>query len=228
MSEPTVAERLAEPFDPKEVKWKAQTVKNNRALAVAYIDARLVMDRLDEVLGLENWQDKYEVMGDGSVVCTLQAFIGEHWVSKADVGSLSEQPDAGDRLKAAFSDALKRAAVKYGIGRYLYSLPSQWCDYDPVKKQLTQLPQLPDWAQPTREPAAPKLIPPPIAKTADGVKPLVSNILAQLRGAKSVEDGIPVWKQFEKAAADLTDDEKAQVKKAFADLKAKFPATAKA
>jgi hypothetical protein len=48
----------------------------------------------------------------------------------------SEQPDGGDRLKAAFSDALKRAAVKYGVGRYLYRLPSQWVDYDPQRRQF--------------------------------------------------------------------------------------------
>src|SRR5438094_5089004 len=65
-----------------------------------------------------------------------------------DVGGQSEQPDEGDRRKAAFSDALKRAAVKFGIGRYLYRLPAQWVDYDPVKKQLAQLPQLPAFALP--------------------------------------------------------------------------------
>jgi len=45
-------------------------------------------------------------------------------------------------VKAAFSDALKRAAVKFGIGRYLYRLPTTWCDYDPQKRQFRQLPQL--------------------------------------------------------------------------------------
>jgi hypothetical protein len=48
-----------------------------------------------------------------------------------DVGSPSEQPDDGDQLKAALSDALKRAAIKLGIGRYHYRLPRQWVDYDP-------------------------------------------------------------------------------------------------
>jgi hypothetical protein len=71
--------------------------------------------------------------------------IRGEWVTKCDVGSPSEQPDAGDRLKAAFSDALKRAAVKYGIGRFLYRLPPVWCDYDPQTKQFTKTPQLPDW-----------------------------------------------------------------------------------
>ncbi|MCL5459829.1 Rad52/Rad22 family DNA repair protein, partial [Loigolactobacillus coryniformis] len=69
-------------------------------------------------------------------------------MTKTDVGSPSEQPDGGDRLKAAFSDALKRAAVKFGIGRYLYRLKSEWVDYDPQKKQLLQKPELPVWGKP--------------------------------------------------------------------------------
>jgi hypothetical protein len=160
----TLASALSAPFEPKDIKFKPQMVKNNRALAMAYIDARLIQDRLDEVLGVENWQDRYTILADGSVMCRLRARLGGRWITKSDVGSLSEQPDSGDRLKAAFSDALKRAAVKFGIGRYLYRLPAQWCDYDPVKKQLTQLPQLPAFALPkaksqptkTAKPAAPQ------------------------------------------------------------------------
>jgi hypothetical protein len=49
----------------------------------------------------------------------------------------------GDRLKAAFSDALKRAAVKFGVGRYLYRLPSQWVDWDPQRRQFKVKPVLP-------------------------------------------------------------------------------------
>jgi hypothetical protein len=143
-----VCAALVAPFDAKEVKWKPQMVKQNRCMAMAYIDARLVQDRLDEVLGVENWDDAYKILPDGSVVCRLRLFLGGRWVGKTDVGSTSEQPDAGDRMKAAFSDALKRAAVKFGIGRYLYRLPAQWVDYDAVKKQIAQVPQMPAWAIP--------------------------------------------------------------------------------
>jgi len=145
----TQAQRLALPFDPADVKFKPQAVKGNRALAIAYADVRAVMDRLDDVVGSENWQDDYEVLPDTSVVCRLRVRLDGRWVRKTDVGSPSEQPDGGDRLKAAFSDALKRAAVKFGIGRYLYRLPQQWADFDPVKKQFIQPPKLPTWASPT-------------------------------------------------------------------------------
>ena len=33
---------LAAPFEPREMKFKPQMVKNNRCLAMAYIDARLI------------------------------------------------------------------------------------------------------------------------------------------------------------------------------------------
>lgn len=151
-TEMTVAERLAEPFPPEAVGWKPQSIKGDRAMAVAYIDARDVMDRLDEVLGPENWMDSYEVLNDGCVVCTLEVHFPDSdekiWASRQDVGSPSEQSDSGDRLKAAFSDALKRAAIKFGIGRYLYRLPIQWADYDSMKKQFRAPPGLPAWAIP--------------------------------------------------------------------------------
>lgn len=176
-----VCDKLAEPFDPREVKWKAQAVKGNRAMAVAFIDARVVQDRLDEVVGVAGWCDDYQILHDGSVSCKLTIRIGGRDVTKMDVGSPSEQPDGGDRLKAAFSDALKRVAVKFGIGRYLYRLPLTWSDYDPMKKKLINPPALPDWALPKghgrtgpRQPASQNQPPPPpppaTALPADGVE----------------------------------------------------------
>jgi len=143
-----IAAALARPFDPRLVKWKPSVVKGNRCLAMAYIDARTVMERLDDVLGVENWQDRYTLLPDRSVVCRLRLKLGGEWVGKSDVGNPSERPDEGDRLKAAFSDALKRAAVKFGVGRYLYRLTASWVDFDPVKKQIAHPPQLPAWALP--------------------------------------------------------------------------------
>jgi hypothetical protein len=144
---------LSAPFDPKEVKFKPAVISGNRALALAYVDARVIQDRLDEVLGVSGWQDEYECLADGSVVCRLHLRLGDEWITKMDVGGQSEQPDEGDRKKAAFSDALKRTAVKFGIGRYLYRLPSQWCDFDPQKKQFTRTPVLPPSAVPCEPPS---------------------------------------------------------------------------
>jgi hypothetical protein len=152
-----LTEALAAPFDPREVKFKPAVVNNNRALALAYVDARAIQDRLDDVLGVAGWQDEYECLPDGSVVCRLRLRLGDEWITKMDVGGQSEQPDEGDRRKAAFSDALKRAAVKFGIGRYLYRLPSQWVDYDARKRQFARTPTLPPSALPMpKKPAATK------------------------------------------------------------------------
>lgn len=168
MSQQTIADQLSAPFDPDEVKFKPQAVKGARALAIAYVDARVVAERLDAVVGPGNWQDVYEVIPAGvgdkqsKVTCRLAIrlsaldlspadhIVGEEWVWKQDVGGESEQPDEGDQMKAAFSDAFKRAAVKWGIGRYLYRLPQVWADFDPQKKQFVRKPGLPDWAIPKK------------------------------------------------------------------------------
>lgn len=148
MTTADIAAALSAPFPADAVKFRPQNVKGNRALALPYIDARMVMDRLDAVLGIGGWQTESTVLNDGSVVCRLSAKIGDEWVVRTDVGGMSEQPDGGDRMKAAFSDALKRAAVQLGVGRYLYALPQLWADYDPARKQFTRQPALPAWASP--------------------------------------------------------------------------------
>jgi hypothetical protein len=172
--------RLSAPFDPREVKFKPAVVSGHRALALAYVDARVIQDRLDDVLGVAGWQDEYECLPDGSVVCRLRLRLGDEWITKMDVGGQSEQPDEGDRRKAAFSDALKRAAVKFGVGRYLYRLPQQWCDYDPQKRQFTRPPTLPPEALPKPKKAARTAVygltesaPAPAAKpaTAEAARP---------------------------------------------------------
>ena len=137
---------LAEPFERRVLKCKPGAVKGNQALAMPYLDARDVADRLDEVLGLDGWQDDYEQLADGAMLCRLRIKIGRTWIVRCGVGGPSEQPDAGDRKKAAESDALKRAAVKFGVARYLYRLPKFWLGWDATRRQFTQTPVLPAWA----------------------------------------------------------------------------------
>ena len=99
-------------------KWRLQSAKYGKATFVAYIDARQVMDLLDDVLGSENWQDKYEVI-NGNLYCSIGIRVNENWVWKTDCGIESKM----DKEKGESSDAFKRAAVKHGIGRFLYSIP---------------------------------------------------------------------------------------------------------
>ena len=97
----SIARALGAPFDETEVKFKPQAVKGNRALALAYVDVRAIMDRLDNVLGVENWQDHYQLLPDNSVMCRLRLRIGDRWITKTDVGGPSEQPDGGDQASQA-------------------------------------------------------------------------------------------------------------------------------
>lgn len=144
-----VTRDLLKPFADDEVKIKPAKVSGGRALGLHYIDSRCVMDRLDEVVGVNGWRDEYTVLASGEVECRLSLRIAGEWITKADVGGQSEQPDEGDRMKAAYSDALKRAAVKFGVGRFLYRIPQQWYDYDPAKKQIVR-----PAARPQPQPAA--------------------------------------------------------------------------
>lgn len=153
---------LAAPFAADEVKFLPKAVHGNKALALPYVDARCIMDRLDATVGIDGWSDDYAFLPDGSVLCKLSIRIGKEWVTKMDVGSPSEQPDKHDQTKAAVSDALKRTAVKFGIGRYLYRLPQQWCDYDPQKKKFIRPPTLPAGAFPKPVPLPPAPARPPI------------------------------------------------------------------
>jgi len=147
-----IKKQLAAPFHSYYVGWKAQATNRDktRALAVAYIDARTVMDRLDQVVGQGNWSDAYRLVsaGDGefAVECTLTLF----GVPKADIGTADETDDGSQASlsKSAYSDALKRAAVKWGIARYIYRIPKQWVGYDAARKQLAETPELPSWTQP--------------------------------------------------------------------------------
>jgi hypothetical protein len=149
-----VALALAEPFPVAQLRWKPGVVKGDRALAIPYISAADVMNRLDKVLGVHNWRDRYRVLPAGGVVCRLSVRIAGEWLTKSDAGGQSEQPDAGDQLKAAFSDALKRAGVRFGIARYLHYVTAVWLPYDPQRRQLdlSKLPALPSWARPASTP----------------------------------------------------------------------------
>lgn len=147
--------KLIEPFPASEVQWRVEALSKDkrRAMVVPYVDARTVLDRLDETVGPDGWQDHYEVLaekeGNYAVKCRLTLLD----VSKEDVGE-------GDSFKAAFSDALKRAAVKFGVGRYLYRLEKQWVDHDPATGHF-EAPRL-EPGDPRREtPAKPQRPAPP-------------------------------------------------------------------
>ena len=140
-----ILNQLARPFGEDQVSWKPQatTQDKKRALAVAYIDARLVAERLDEAAG-GDWEFDWEEARDHHV----KGILTVCGTTRCDVGE-EGNPPLGNTLKAAVSDSLKRCAVLFGVGRYLYRVPAQWVDYDGVHKKLSKRPTLPTAARPS-------------------------------------------------------------------------------
>lgn len=110
---------LKRPFSPDRIKWRAANFRGSKSHALLYIDARDVMDRLDEVVGPTGWTTDYANQEEKSCQCTLGVRYLDRdsdWTYKADVGT----PSTFEGVKGMYSDALKRAAVQHGIARYLY------------------------------------------------------------------------------------------------------------
>jgi hypothetical protein len=112
---PEIFDALASDFDPAEVKSRPQSGRQ-----LYYITARTAMNRLDYVLGPENWWDRY-TPHENSVLCRLTIRLPDGSIlSKCDAGGYAGMSDSGDDDKSGYSDAFKRACVKFGVARYLY------------------------------------------------------------------------------------------------------------
>lgn len=111
-------------------KWRVQSYSqyNLTGMCVAYIDSRNAQDRLDEVVGAENWQCEYYEVKE-NLYCRVGIKINGEWVWKSDCGTESNT----EQQKGEASDAFKRACVKWGLGRFLYSLKIQKIDSDKKK-----------------------------------------------------------------------------------------------
>lgn len=156
---------LKAPLAIDEIEWRVsrsgQTSKGAWAMVLAYTTSRGVMNRLDSVFGVDGWRDEYQFLPDG-VVCTLSCKVGDVWISKQDGAPQTNV----ESFKGGISDALKRAAVKWGIGRYLYNLDETFVEIQANKPSVDRAlihrindkknnikgfwvtPNLPKWAQP--------------------------------------------------------------------------------
>lgn len=127
---------LHRPFPADAIHWRAQMVTKARgegyaALALAYLDARDVMDRLDQVCTPAFWQSEHFEAGGGRLGCRIGIFINDQWVWKSDGAGETDV----EAEKGAFSSALKRAAVSWGVGRYLYDLGNTWVPCEATEYQ---------------------------------------------------------------------------------------------
>ncbi len=138
-----VLAELVQPFDPEAVEFKAgaTTQDKARALALAYVDSRVYQARLDAVA--PDWRNEYtrEYAGDRVIVtCALtvagvtRQAIGESLQASArhDGSTVIEENAA----TSAEAQAFKRACSAFGLGRYLYSVPQVWAEYDAQRRQF--------------------------------------------------------------------------------------------
>ena len=124
-----IAEELAEPFDPFDIEWRPlksgkQANGKKWAMVFAYVTNRAIMERLDAVFGIGGWQNTFEFTADGGVICGISCKLptkdGQdfEWVTKFDGADKSDI----EPTKGGISNAMKRTAVQWGMGRYLYRL----------------------------------------------------------------------------------------------------------
>ncbi|PEU18139.1 MULTISPECIES: Rad52/Rad22 family DNA repair protein [unclassified Bacillus (in: firmicutes)] len=116
-----IMERLSEHFAFDEISWRVVNVFDyrgaKRGFIAPFVSSRTIQDRLDEVFGIDAWQVSYERWSEKAVKCRLSVLIDGKWIYKEDG---SEETDF-NAVKGGFSSSFKRAAVLFGIGRYLYN-----------------------------------------------------------------------------------------------------------
>ena len=142
--------KLNTPLKIEDIDFRIQSInKGGYATILAYKDARVDMNRLDEVCGADYWTKKYEVIG-GNLFCSIGIYSGKlsQWVWKQDVGTESMT----EKEKGQASDAFKRAGFNWGIGRELYDYPmiqvkleaNEFSEYNGKMKQTWDL-KLREW-----------------------------------------------------------------------------------
>jgi hypothetical protein len=125
---------LSAPFPIESVSWRVGPTNEKsrkpdeplRGQPLCYVDARTVMDRFDSVCGFDHWQCTYTPGVGASIVCNIGLRVAGDWIWKADGAGPSDM----EAEKGALSDAFKRAAVRWGVARYLYDLKAPWLTLD--------------------------------------------------------------------------------------------------
>lgn len=126
--------KLAAPFHPSRIIWKpgALNGKKDSALALAYADLRAYQSRLDEVCGM-NWSLSYTPWGD-RIICHITI----NGITRSATGEADSQSERSEIAgTAAEAQSVKRACAMFGLGRYLYNMPSLWVEYDAPNQRFT-------------------------------------------------------------------------------------------
>lgn len=125
-----VLQQLSKPFPAAHISWLPGAIMKDKAkcLAMAYADLRAYQNRLDEICGLQ-WAVTYTPWND-RVICHIT-------VSGVTRSSTGEAEGGGNAGTSAEAQAFKRACAMFGLGRYLYDLPSVWVEYDDSRRAIT-------------------------------------------------------------------------------------------
>lgn len=140
--------QLAALFPQSDIFWKIGTTNEDKtfARAVPYIDARAVQARLDEVATPAGWSCSFsEIIANNRLIavrCSIGIYDGKQWIHKEDAAHLDASARLEIGVKGAYSDALKRAAVQWGIGRYLYAFVAPIVPIH--NNKFLSMPQLPE------------------------------------------------------------------------------------
>jgi hypothetical protein len=123
----TIFDELSAPFPADYIDWRIGSTNKDKTkgLPLCYIDARAAMDRLDTIVGPANWQCQYTQAGT-IMICAIGIKFGGDWVWKQDGAGATDF----EGEKGAMSDAFKRAAVRWGVGRYLYDIKAPWVEIE--------------------------------------------------------------------------------------------------
>ncbi|MFQ6288173.1 Rad52/Rad22 family DNA repair protein [Yersinia enterocolitica] len=127
--------KLDEPFPAADIEWRVQScgVTNNGkpwAMVLAYVTNRAIMKRLDDVCGKAFWRNEFQPAPDSGVMCGISIKVEEEWITKWDAAENTQV----EAVKGGMSGAMKRAAVQWGIGRYLYSLEEGFAEVSLEKR----------------------------------------------------------------------------------------------
>lgn len=141
----SLRQELLAPFPEGELEFLPRAVsqregKQPTALGLPYIHSRAVQNRLDRVVGPGNWAFEWDLVPSGlPKTVWVRGRLTVLGTTQCEAGEASSEDEL---LKSAVSDALKRCAVHFGIGRYLYYLPKSWFPYDPNRKSWAGEPRV--------------------------------------------------------------------------------------
>jgi len=184
MEDEKILEQLSFPFPAKALQWRVGPCNRDktRGVALAYVDSRDYIERLNTVLGL-GWEDAYTFTVVGTRIvckCELRLHLGERSIVRTGDGDCElEDPNA---TTVASAQAFKRACVKFGLGAYLYALPLEWVALEgdkniPSEVQISLNAAYKRWLETgewifTRAPRAPSTA--PVAAPAPSTKPVAA------------------------------------------------------